>query len=143
MSKSLNPSAVFHQSSLYGFAITSCFLVVFSAFLYFQPRARICKRVRSSGIDAKESIPPAYVAWWPVRQIGLLYQPARLQYIAVLRIRIRDPGSGAFLTPGSGIRNRFFSGSQSSDLGSRISDPGSRIPDPGSRIPDPGSQRAY
>ncbi len=33
-------------------------------------------------------------------------------------LRIRDPGSGAFLTPGSGIRNRFF-------------------PDPGSRIPDP------
>ncbi len=29
-----------------------------------------------------------------------------------------DPGSGAFLAPGSGIRNRFF-------------------PDPGSRIPDP------
>jgi hypothetical protein len=27
---------------------------------------------------------------------------------AVLQIRIRDPGSGAFLTPGSGIRNRFF-----------------------------------
>jgi hypothetical protein len=40
---------------------------------------------------------------------------------SVLRIRIRDPGLGAFLTPGSGIRNRF-------------------IPDPGSRIPDPGSQ---
>ena len=34
-----------------------------------------------------------------------------------------DPGSGigCFLTPGSGIRNRFF-------------------PDPGTRIPDPGSQ---
>ncbi len=29
-----------------------------------------------------------------------------------------DPGSGAFLTPGSGIRNGFF-------FGSRISDPGS------------------
>jgi hypothetical protein len=29
-----------------------------------------------------------------------------------------DPGSDAFLTPGSGIRNMFF-------------------PDPGSRIPDP------
>ncbi len=29
-----------------------------------------------------------------------------------------DPGSGAFLTPGSGIRNRFFP-----DLGSRILDP--------------------
>ncbi len=31
---------------------------------------------------------------------------------------VADPGSGAFLTPGSGIRNRVF-------------------PDPGSRIPDP------
>ncbi len=31
-----------------------------------------------------------------------------------------DPGSGAFLTPGSGIRIGFF----------RISDPGSRIPNP-------------
>jgi hypothetical protein len=37
-------------------------------------------------------------------------------YIAVLRIR--DPGSGAFLPQGSGIRDEFF-------------------PDPGSRIPDP------
>ncbi len=38
-----------------------------------------------------------------------------------------DPGSGigCFLTPGSGIRNRFFL------------DPGSRIPDLGSRIPRP------
>ncbi len=27
---------------------------------------------------------------------------------SVLWIRIRDPGSGAFLTPGSGIRNGFF-----------------------------------
>jgi hypothetical protein len=35
-----------------------------------------------------------------------------------------DPGSGAFLTPGSGIRNRFF-------------------PDPGSRIPDPGSKPIF
>jgi hypothetical protein len=26
-------------------------------------RARICKRLRSLGIDSKESIPPAYVAW--------------------------------------------------------------------------------
>jgi hypothetical protein len=49
---------------------------------------------------------------------------------AVLRIRIRDPGSGIrdwglidpwIRDPGSRIRNRF-------------------IPDPGSRIPDPGSQ---
>jgi hypothetical protein len=28
-----------------------------------KPRARICKRLRSPGIDSKESIPPAYVAW--------------------------------------------------------------------------------
>ena len=41
--------------------------------------------------------------------------------LSSLRIRIRDPGSGAFLIPGSGIRNRFF-------------------PDPGSRISDTGSQ---
>jgi hypothetical protein len=36
-----------------------------------------------------------------------------------------DPGSGAFLTPGSGIWNTFFP------------DPGSRIPDLRSRIPYP------
>jgi hypothetical protein len=34
-----------------------------------------------------------------------------------------NPGSSAFLTPGSGIRNRIFG-----------------IPDPGPRIPDLGSQ---
>jgi hypothetical protein len=27
------------------------------------PRARICKRLRSPVINSKESIPPAYVAW--------------------------------------------------------------------------------
>jgi hypothetical protein len=42
--------------------------------------------------------------------------------IALLSVADPDPGSGAFLTPGSGIRNRFFP------------DPGSRIPDLGSRI---------
>ncbi len=26
-------------------------------------RARICKRLKSLGIDSKESIPPVYVAW--------------------------------------------------------------------------------
>jgi hypothetical protein len=38
---------------------------------------------------------------------------------------VADPGSGAFLTPGSGIRNRFFP-----DPGFWISDVGSRIPNP-------------
>ncbi len=28
-----------------------------------QSRARICKRLRSPGIDFEEAIPPAYVAW--------------------------------------------------------------------------------
>jgi hypothetical protein len=28
-----------------------------------KPRARICKRLRSPGIDSKESIPPANAAW--------------------------------------------------------------------------------
>ncbi len=56
----------------------------------------------------------------------------------MLLIRIRDPGSGALLTPGSG---------SVADPGclSRIPDPDfypSRIPDPGSRIPDPGSKTA-
>jgi hypothetical protein len=28
-----------------------------------EPRARIYKRLRSPGIDSKESVPPAYAAW--------------------------------------------------------------------------------
>ncbi len=32
-------------------------------FLHFPTRARIFKLLRSPGIDSKESIPPAYVAW--------------------------------------------------------------------------------
>jgi|688.fasta_scaffold2094927_1 hypothetical protein len=36
----------------------------FSAFMYSTiSRARICKRLRSPGIDYKELIPPVYVAW--------------------------------------------------------------------------------
>ncbi len=42
-------------------------------------RARICKRLRSPGIDSKELFPPAYLAWRagmtnsvvvPARQVG-------------------------------------------------------------------------
>jgi hypothetical protein len=40
----------------------------------------------------------------------------------VLRIRIRDPGSGAFLTPGSGIRDPGWVKSQDPDPGSGIRD---------------------
>jgi len=35
--------------------------------------------------------------------------------IALLSVADPDPGSGSFLTPGSGIRNRFFSGSRIPD----------------------------
>ncbi len=58
-----------------------------------------------------------------------------------------DPGSGAFLIPGSGIRNRFFLATKFSSslsflavFGSGIRDPGSEIRDPGSEIRDPGSE---
>ncbi len=40
--------------------------------------ARICKWLWSPGIDSVGMISPAYVAWGPVQQIGLSYQPARL-----------------------------------------------------------------
>jgi hypothetical protein len=49
------------------------------------------------------------------------FRALELKYCIFVSGADPDPGSGAFLTPGSGIRNRFF-------------------PDPGSRIPDPGSQ---
>jgi hypothetical protein len=31
--------------------------------VHSEPRARNCKRLRSSGIDSEEPIPPAYEAW--------------------------------------------------------------------------------
>ncbi len=43
-----------------------------------ETRARICKRLRSSGIGSEESIPPAYVARWAGTTIGLSYRAARL-----------------------------------------------------------------
>jgi hypothetical protein len=46
----------------------------------------------------------------------------KTNYFSVLRIRIRDPGLGAFLTPGSGIRNGRKSASGS---GIRDEQPGS------------------
>ncbi len=57
------------------------------------------------------------------KTIFLLFSPKITQFLLpkFRSVADPDPGSGAFLTPGSGIRNRFF-------------------PDPGSRIPDPGSQ---
>ncbi len=55
-------------------------------------RARICKHLRSPGIDSKESIPPAYVACAGIFKqsmgdrnrvgIGLSYRPAKLNRLA-------------------------------------------------------------
>ncbi len=59
-----------------------------------------------------------------VKKFNTTYLVTQYRYL-LSSVADPDPGAGAFLTPGSGIRNRFFQ------------DPGSRIPDPGSRIPRP------
>jgi hypothetical protein len=38
--------------------------VLYGALEYWTVIFRICKRLRSPGIDSEESIPPAFVAWW-------------------------------------------------------------------------------
>ncbi len=43
------------------------------------PRARICKRLWSPGIDSEESISPAYVAWRASTTNRVSYRPARLR----------------------------------------------------------------
>ncbi len=45
-------------------------------------RTPICKRIRSTGIDSKDSILLAYVAWQAGKSNGLSYQPARLHRLA-------------------------------------------------------------
>jgi hypothetical protein len=40
--------------------------------------ARICKHLRSPGIDSKELIPPAYVAWQADTSNRVVHRPARL-----------------------------------------------------------------
>jgi hypothetical protein len=42
-------------------------------------RARICKRLRSPGIDTEESISPAYVAWRASTTNRVSYRPARMR----------------------------------------------------------------
>ncbi len=48
--------------------------------LYY--RVRICKRLRSPGIDSKKLIPPAYVAWLAGTITNLFYRPDRLHKLA-------------------------------------------------------------
>ncbi len=83
----------------------------------------------------------AHTCMW---EFGCVQLPWEIANIVRNSVADPDPGSGAFLTPGSGIPDlgsRISDpGSRIPDLGSWISDPGFRIPDPGSRIPDLGSR---
>ncbi len=45
-------------------------------------RARICERLRRPGIDSKEPIPPAYVAWRPGTLTLFVVRPDKLQRLA-------------------------------------------------------------
>ncbi len=63
-------------------------------------RARIYTRLRSPGIDSKESIPPAYVAW-RARQIGLSFRPTRLHRLAESIPRIDSWTPETFTKSGS------------------------------------------
>jgi hypothetical protein len=47
-------------------------------FTFARNRARICKCLRSLGIDSDESISPTYVAWRAGTTKGLSYWPARV-----------------------------------------------------------------
>ncbi len=53
----------------------------------FYSWTRICKRLRIPGIDSKESIPPAYVAWRSGTMITYLSnRPARLHRLGFLNV---------------------------------------------------------
>ncbi len=70
--------------------------------------ARICKRLRSPGINSEESIPPAYVAWRPGTTNRVIVLPARqagnrfLGSLKGLRIRARLSESGIGIGGGKG-----------------------------------------
>ncbi len=68
-------------------------------------RSRICKRLWSPGIDAMESIPPAYVAW-RAGTSNRVVVPARKAWnrIPGLLKRFKNTGSGGY----KGWRNRFL-----------------------------------
>jgi hypothetical protein len=61
--------------------------------------ARICKRLRSPGIDSEESIPPTYSVWpgGPVRQIGFAHRSARQRnrFLGSLK-RFTNTGSAVY-----------------------------------------------
>jgi hypothetical protein len=71
---SLSSIFLFHSSPLpFSYRRHQNFILFYPSFLFsssfslaktdLHSRARICKRLRSPGIDYKESIPPVYVAW--------------------------------------------------------------------------------
>ncbi len=57
-------------------------------------------RTRSSAVTSSSTPPP------PLLLRGILHSSSPCMFWK--KISVADPGSGAFLTPGSGIRNSFF-----------------------------------
>ncbi len=71
--------------------------------------------------DADPNSGPVFMLRYPVPMKFNFYLTKSIFFTHLHRSSVADPvpGSGAFLTPGSGIRNRFFPDS----LGSRITNP--------------------
>jgi hypothetical protein len=65
-------------------------------------RARICKHLRSPGIDSKESIPPAFVARQTVtsNRVVVPARQAENRFLGPLK-RFKNTGSGNFQMAGS------------------------------------------
>ncbi len=61
----------------------------------YSSRARICKRLRSPGIDSSSRFRQPMQPGGPVQQIGLSYRPTRLKSIPELLKRFTNTGSGA------------------------------------------------
>ncbi len=62
----------------------------------------------------KKALVPSKVFFWPITYFNYIFlckNSTCCDLKAVLRIRIQDPGSGAFLTPGSGMGKKSGSGS--------------------------------
>ncbi len=57
------PSCIYYRTCIQYLLQGTILLIAPPLHFTLVHRARICKRLRSPGIDSKESIPPAYVAW--------------------------------------------------------------------------------
>ena len=73
-----------------------------------KPRLPFIPHVPFDLVLAEPAFPPVRSIPAPVEEAFQAVSLLPLHFQEVLRIRIGDPGSGAFLTPGSGIRNVVF-----------------------------------